>query len=71
LKKKTAEIFVTILFGSKIAIYLFLGHHKGRPNYTRSLQPSLPLKREHPALYPTLFKTQIKSVQNEVLARLN
>jgi hypothetical protein len=33
-KKFTAENF------SKIAIYLILGLHKGRPSYRRSLQPS-------------------------------
>ncbi len=28
------------IFLIKIAIYLYLGHHKGRPSYMRSLQPS-------------------------------
>ncbi len=39
-KKITAEIFFFFLFWSKIAIYLSLGLHKGRPSYRRSLQPS-------------------------------
>ncbi len=38
-----------IFFWSKIAIYLSLGLHKGRPSYRRSLQPSK-VKIEHPAL---------------------
>jgi hypothetical protein len=36
----STEINKLIFFGSKIAIYLTLGHHKGRPSYRRSLQPS-------------------------------
>jgi hypothetical protein len=39
-RKKTAKKFVYIFFLSKIAIYLSLGLHKGRPSYRRSLQPS-------------------------------
>jgi hypothetical protein len=42
LKKKnkgTAENFFYLVW-SKIAIYVFLGLHKGRPGYRRSLQPS-------------------------------
>jgi hypothetical protein len=38
LKKFTAVKLSYI--GSKIAIYLSLGHHKGRTSYRRSLQPS-------------------------------
>jgi hypothetical protein len=38
-KKFTAGKFF-ILFSTKIAIYLSLGLHKGRPSYRRSLQPS-------------------------------
>jgi hypothetical protein len=40
LKKYTAEKFIYIFFGSKIAIYFFLALYKGRPSYRRSLQPS-------------------------------
>jgi hypothetical protein len=39
-KNITAEKQNLIFFGSKIAIYLSLGLHKGRPSYMRSLQPS-------------------------------
>jgi hypothetical protein len=39
MKKITAENFV-VFFGPKIAIYLSLGLHKGRPGYRRSLQLS-------------------------------
>ncbi len=38
LEKKTQLIF--FFFWSKVAIYLFLGLHKGHPSYRRSLQPS-------------------------------
>ncbi len=41
------EKYLQFFFGSKIAIYLSLGLHKGRPSYRKSLQPS---KKEHPAL---------------------
>jgi hypothetical protein len=40
-----------IFFLSKIAIYLSLGLHKGRPSYKK---PSA-LKREHPALQNMKF----------------
>jgi hypothetical protein len=40
LKKFTTEIKFIFFFISKIAIYLFLGHHKGRPSYRRSLHPA-------------------------------
>jgi hypothetical protein len=39
LKKNNSSKIVLIFFGSKIAINLFLGLHKGHPNYRRSLQP--------------------------------
>jgi hypothetical protein len=39
-EKNTAENFLNFFFGSKILIYLSLGHHKGRLSYRRSLQPS-------------------------------
>ncbi len=38
-KESTAENFLTI-FWSEIAIYLFLGLHKGRPSYRKSLLPT-------------------------------
>jgi hypothetical protein len=38
-KKYSAEIFFFSFFSTKIAIYLSLGLHKGRPGYKRSLQP--------------------------------
>ncbi len=37
LQKKLTKI---IIFWSKVAIYSSLGLHKGRPSYSRSLQPS-------------------------------
>ncbi len=40
LEKITAEQKCNIYFFSKIAICLFLGLHKGRPMYRRSLRPS-------------------------------
>jgi hypothetical protein len=40
LKKFTAVKLFLILFGSKIAIYLSLGFHKGHPSSRRSLQPT-------------------------------
>ena len=40
LNKFTAENFLYIFFRSKIAIYLSIGLHKGRPSYGRSLKPS-------------------------------
>ncbi len=39
-KKCTAEEFFLYVFNKKIAIYLSLGFHKGRPSYRRSLQRS-------------------------------
>ncbi len=39
-KKIQLKLFLNLIFWSKIAIYLFLCLHKGRPNYRRSLQPS-------------------------------
>jgi hypothetical protein len=39
LKKIPAEKIINF-FLSKTTIYLSLGHHKGRPSYRRSLQPS-------------------------------
>jgi hypothetical protein len=47
-KKFTVEIKF-IFFWSKIAIYLSLGLHKGRPSYRRSLHPST-LKLEFSSL---------------------
>jgi hypothetical protein len=38
--QKFKKIHLKILFYQKIAIYLSLGLHKGRPSYKRSLQPS-------------------------------
>jgi hypothetical protein len=38
---------------TKIAVYLSLCIHKGRPSYRRSLQPSK--RREHPALQNMKF----------------
>jgi hypothetical protein len=40
LKEKIQLNFFTNLFSSKMAIYLSLGLHKGRPSYRRSPQPS-------------------------------
>jgi len=40
LKKKILAEIKFIFFKSKVAIYLSLGLHKGRPSYRRSLQPS-------------------------------
>ncbi len=40
LNKITANKKIQLFFISKIAIYLSLGLHKGRPSYKRSLQPS-------------------------------
>ncbi len=39
-KLKKIYCWEKITFWSKIAIYLYLGLHKGRPSYRRSLQPS-------------------------------
>ncbi len=44
LKIFTAEKSLYTVFGSKIAIYIFLGLHKGRPSYRGSLSS---LEREH------------------------
>jgi hypothetical protein len=49
-EKKPLKFF--LLFCSKTVIYLFLGLHKGRLSYRRSIQPS---KREHPALQKMKF----------------
>jgi hypothetical protein len=38
--RKKSWFFSSSIFTKKIAIYLSLGLHKGRPNYRRSLQPS-------------------------------
>ncbi len=38
--QKLRKKYIWIFFWSKIAIYLSLGLHKGRPSYRRSLQPS-------------------------------
>jgi hypothetical protein len=40
LKKIYSWKFNFYFLGSKIAVYLSLGRHKGRPSYRRSLQPS-------------------------------
>jgi hypothetical protein len=40
LKKFTAGNFNFYFLDKKIAIYLSLGLHKGRPSYRRKLQPS-------------------------------
>jgi hypothetical protein len=39
-KFKKIKLKKYIIFGSKIAVYLSLGLHKGRPSNRRSLQPS-------------------------------
>jgi hypothetical protein len=38
--KNTTEKFFKIFLNTKLAIYLFLGLHKGRPSYRRRLKPS-------------------------------
>ncbi len=39
-RKKYSWKFFKYFFDKKIAIYLYLGLHKGRPSYRKSLQPS-------------------------------
>jgi hypothetical protein len=47
-KKKYSRKFFLFFFLSKIAIYLSLGLHKGRPSYSRRSLP--PSKEKHSAL---------------------
>ncbi len=51
-KKIYGQKFLSYFFWSKIAIYLSLGLHKGRPCYRRSIQS---FKREHPTLQNMKF----------------